>query len=110
MKKTGYILIVMLLSVAYGQVVYEVSQPVNDAVKYTVTDWPNEADLWVFRVGTSAEVRDNQGLWFFSPKPQKAEKLVYKVATPEEADLIIFFVDSPRRAGWKHFHKRGLMW
>lgn len=75
-----------------------------------MVDYPNQADLKVYKVKYDNQVGRNEGLWFFTQYPNQANKNIYFVKYPNLADLKIYFVAYPNLAGWVNEKKKQLLY
>ena len=79
-------------------------------VKVYVVDAAYQADLLVYKEGSSYQAVKNEGHWFFTSAAYQADKKIYFVDAAYQADLKIYFVDASYQAGWKNNAKKSLMY
>ena len=75
-----------------------------------VVDYSSQADLKVYKVDYSSQVRGNEGLWFFVDYSSQADKKIYFVEYSSQADLKIYFVEYRSQAGWRNNSKKYLLY
>lgn len=92
-----------------AQVVQSVGIPSKKAIPVFITDYPEEADLWVFMLDSKKQATGNKGLWYFQDSQTYADKKVFFVESKEESKLTIFFVEEAKLAAWKNKKKRSLL-
>ena len=75
-----------------------------------MVDYPNKADLKVFKVKYQNHVGKNNGNWFFTDYSNQADKNIYFVGYSNQADLKIYFVNYKNQAGWVNNAKKHLFY
>jgi hypothetical protein len=71
-----------------------------------VVDYPNQADLKVYKVKFNNQAVKNEGLWFFTQYANQADKKIFFVQYANQADVKIYFVEYQNQAGWNENSKK----
>lgn len=89
----------------YGSMVYLTQYRSEAKAQIYVTKWKSEADLIVYVSKWKSEVRENDGLWYFTK--WKSEGIpIYITTWKSSADLIIYYTTWKSEAGWKDDSKK----
>ena len=72
--------------------------------------YPNQADLKVYKVAYSNQVKGNEGNWYFVNYSNQSDKKVYFTPYINQADLKIYFVNYSNQAGWVQVSKKHLLY
>ncbi len=102
MKYFITILCVLYFTNSYGQVVKFIKNPLTAKYRVYITKNPSEATIYVFKVQKYEEAI-GAGLWYMVENPMlfKEAMSLFEVKKKEEADLIIFYTNNKKEAGYK---------
>ena len=100
------IILCFYINALNAQVVKFIKNPLQAKYRVYITNNPEEANLWVYKVQKYENALSN-GLWYIVDNPQlfKNATLLFKVLKPEDADLIVFYTDDLKKAGYKTKNK-----
>ena len=109
--KTFFVLVFLFGTTyfAHTQTVCEVKYVTGADIKVYVTSDPTAADLVVFQTSSADSVTGNNGVWYFSPFINGAQKKIFFVDMATDADLSISFTTSQGSAGWINSAKSSVM-
>lgn len=102
MKYCITILCILYYSNSYGQVVKFIKNPLTAKYRVYITKNSSEATIYVFKVQKYEEAI-GAGLWYMVNNPIlfKEAMTLFEVKKKEEADLIIFYTNNKKEAGYK---------
>lgn len=85
-----------------GQTVKFIKNPLQAKYRVFVTSKPEEANLFVYKVHKFEEAI-GAGLWYIVENPMlfKDAMTVFQVKSKDEADLIVYYTDDKKKAGYK---------
>jgi hypothetical protein len=85
-----------------AQVVKFINNPLQAKYRVYITEKPEIANIWVYKVKKYENAISN-GLWFIVENPQLFKNAItlYKVLKPDEADLIVYYTNDSKKAGYK---------
>jgi hypothetical protein len=92
-----------------AQVVFEVPYASAADLRVHVVPYESQADLCVYRVAYATEAVGNKGYWYFAKTTLRADKRIFFVQWPSQADLKICWVPFRGRAGWRNPDRRKLL-
>lgn len=114
MKKAFLFTLFLLAAtgIAGAQKIHKVNSAYQADIKVYSVDHEYQADLVVYVTDKSynSKLKDNKGVWYFTPRSYEADKKVYFTDHAYQADLKIYFTDQEYRAGWKHNDKKHLLY
>jgi len=96
MNRILKIMILMLfVSSAKGQYVKYIKNPYQAKYRVFITNKPNEADQWIFRVKNPTDIR-KAAEWYIVENPQLFKEAItlYKVDEKNEADIVVYYVNT----------------
>lgn len=102
MKYCITILCILYYSNSYGQVVKFIKNPLTAKYRVYITKNSSEATIYVFKVQKYEEAI-GAGLWYMVKNPMlfKEAMTLFEVKEKKEADLIIFYTNNKKEAGYK---------
>jgi hypothetical protein len=97
-----FILVVFHYSNMYSQVVKFIKNPVTAKYRVYITKDPKEATIFVYKVKKYEEAI-GAGLFYIVENPMifKEAMTLFEVKKKEDADLIIFYTNKKKEAGYK---------
>ena len=97
-----FILVVFHYSNMYSQVVKFIKNPVTAKYRVYITKDPKEATIFVYKVKKYKEAI-GAGLFYIVENPMifKEAMTLFEVKKKEDADLIIFYTNKKKEAGYK---------
>jgi len=83
------------LSSAKAQYVKYINNPYQAKYRIYITTKPSEADQWIFRVKNPTDIR-KAAEWYIVENPQlfKEATTLFKVEKKNEADIVIYYVNT----------------
>ncbi len=93
---------------ATAQKIYEAEDIADAKLKVYAVDEAKDADLLVHFVYEKPHVT-RIGLWMEVPTPQEADILIYFVDDIKESNITIWLVDTPDEAKWQNEAKKPLL-
>ena len=102
------VLFAMTSTISYGQKIYQAHSADDAQVLVYPADDPSEADLLVCFVWDESEIT-RTGLWMDMRTPQEASVIILFVDEENEADLKIWLVDTPAESKWLNESKKNLL-
>lgn len=86
-------ILVLCVSSTKAQYIKFINNPYQAKYRVFITNKPNEADQWVFRVKNPTDIR-KAAEWYIVENPQlfKEATTLYKVDKKTEADIIVYYV------------------
>ena len=94
----------------YTQRIYKTNTKSNSTIIIYVVQSEKDADIKVFDTSKKRQAKNNDGVWFFEKKDNKKNINVFFSDKESDADLKVFFVDNRRKAGWKNYNKKPLLY
>ena len=83
----------LFVSSAKAQYVKYINNPYQAKYRVFITNKPNEADQWIFRVKNPTDIR-KAAEWYIVENPQLFKEAItlYKVDKKNEADIVVYYV------------------